>query len=50
MVCNNLNLYFTDNLDIKNAIQIINNKINKIVEILKNTNIKKSIVDAISEL
>lgn len=47
MVCNNLNLYFTDNLDIKNAIQIINNKINKIVEILKNTNIKKSIVDEI---
>ena len=47
MVCNNLNLYFTDHLDIKNGIKIIETKINKIIQLLRNTNIKKSIIDEI---
>ena len=42
MVCNNLNLYFTDHLDIKNGIKIIETKINKIMRdfSLENNNYK----------
>ena len=47
IICNNLNLYFTDYLDIKNGIKIIETKFNTIKQSLKNTNIKKSIIDEI---
>jgi hypothetical protein len=47
IICNNLNLYFTDYLDINNGIKMIENRFNKIIQILKSTNIKKSIIDDI---
>lgn len=47
IICNNLNLYFTDHLDIKIGIKIIETKINKIIQLLRNTNIKKSNIDEI---
>jgi hypothetical protein len=47
MICNNLNIYFTDYIEIQESIKIIDSRYNNVLNILNLNNVRKSNIDDI---